>query len=120
MRELIMLFSAKSMIRYLLPKGTAGLVRFHVSGCSREPLPPASTMPMTLTLRDAMGASVLARVRTCSSPYQLGDEGEDDPCSAHVTAARSALPEANVRPTSGRHGRPPERGSLLRDERAAS
>ena len=42
-----MLFRAKSMMRYLLPKGTAGFVRFAVKGPSRVPLPPAKTIPKT-------------------------------------------------------------------------
>src|SRR6056297_1306984 len=57
MPELIMLFSAKSMMRYLLPNGTAGFVRFQVSGCRRVPFPPASTMPTVLILFAMLVAS---------------------------------------------------------------
>src|SRR5271157_172469 len=39
------LLSTKSMMRYFPPNGTAGLARSLVSGCSRVPFPPASTMP---------------------------------------------------------------------------
>src|SRR3974377_556368 len=35
------------MIRYLPPKGTAGLARSRVRGKSRVPFPPASTIPTT-------------------------------------------------------------------------
>src|SRR5579872_106978 len=47
MPELMKLLSTKSMIRYLPPKGTAGLARSRVSGKRRVPLPPASTIPST-------------------------------------------------------------------------
>ncbi len=43
MPELIALDSAKSMIRDLPPKNTAGLARLSVSSSRREPRPPAST-----------------------------------------------------------------------------
>ena len=36
----------KSIMRYFPPKGTAGLVRSWVSGCSRLPVPPARMMPL--------------------------------------------------------------------------
>src|SRR5215472_15713291 len=39
--------SAKSISRYRPPNGTAGLSRSAVSGASRLPAPPASTMPST-------------------------------------------------------------------------
>src|SRR5205807_1640648 len=39
------LLSTKSAIRYLLPNGTAGLLRSVVSGKSRSPLPPARMRP---------------------------------------------------------------------------
>src|ERR1700722_7970039 len=39
--------SAKSTSRYMPPNGTAGLARSAVSGASRLPAPPASTMPRT-------------------------------------------------------------------------
>src|SRR5437763_1013123 len=39
--------SAKSMRRYRPPNGTAGLARSAVSGASRRPAPPASTIPRT-------------------------------------------------------------------------
>src|SRR5580698_260787 len=35
------------MMRYLPPKGTAGLERSCVIGCRRSPLPPASTIART-------------------------------------------------------------------------
>src|ERR1017187_6467097 len=47
MPELMKLLSTKSMMRYLPPKGTAGLARSLVRGQSRVPLPPARTMPST-------------------------------------------------------------------------
>ena len=43
MPELMALERAKSMIRDLPPKNTAGLARLSVSSNSREPRPPAST-----------------------------------------------------------------------------
>ena len=39
--------SAKSISRYTPPNGTAGLARSSVSGASRVPAPPASTIPNT-------------------------------------------------------------------------
>src|ERR1700677_2353628 len=39
--------SAKSISRYSPPNGTAGLARSAVSGLSRVPAPPASTIPRT-------------------------------------------------------------------------
>src|SRR5262245_12146771 len=44
------LLSTKSTIRYLPPKGTAGLARSLVSGYSRVPFPPARTIPSTRSL----------------------------------------------------------------------
>ena len=43
--ELMRFDSAKSMRRYCPPNGTAGFARSAVSGMSRLPSPPASTMP---------------------------------------------------------------------------
>src|SRR5438309_240255 len=45
MPEFRQLDSAKSMMRNLPPKYTAGLARRSVSSCSRDPRPPASTSP---------------------------------------------------------------------------
>ena len=47
MPELARLDSAKSTSRYTPPNGTAGLARSSVSGASRVPAPPASTIPST-------------------------------------------------------------------------
>src|ERR1019366_2323762 len=47
MPELMKLLRTKSMMRYFPPKGTAGLARSLVSGYSRVPFPPASTIPST-------------------------------------------------------------------------
>ena len=44
------LLSTKSTIRYLPPKGTAGLARSLVSGKRRVPLPPARMIPRTRSL----------------------------------------------------------------------
>ena len=41
MPELTQLDNAKSIMRYLPAKGTAGLVRFAVSAPNRDPSPPA-------------------------------------------------------------------------------
>src|SRR6202035_4652083 len=46
--ELARLDSAKSTSRYTPPNGTAGLARSAVSGASRVPAPPASTIPRTV------------------------------------------------------------------------
>src|ERR1700693_5575022 len=46
------LLRTKSTIRYLPPKGTAGLARSRVRGKRRVPLPPASTMPNTRRCKD--------------------------------------------------------------------
>src|SRR5688572_31966252 len=45
--ELRQLLSVKSMMRYGPPKYTAGFARSFVSGDSRSPTPPASTMTTT-------------------------------------------------------------------------
>src|SRR3984893_5307471 len=47
MPELMRLLRTKSMMRYLPPKGTAGLARSCVSGYRRLPLPPARTNDTT-------------------------------------------------------------------------
>src|SRR5579859_2411490 len=47
MLALAMLDNAKSISRYSPPNGTAGLARSAVSGLSRVPAPPASTIPNT-------------------------------------------------------------------------
>src|SRR5215471_13328351 len=53
--------SAKSISRYRPPNGTAGLARSAVSGASRLPAPPASTIPRTrrCVTSDLLGASNL-------------------------------------------------------------
>src|SRR6185436_12260866 len=48
------LLSVKSMMRYRPPKGTAGLARSAVSGCRRDPTPPARMILMVLS---CMGTS---------------------------------------------------------------
>src|SRR5579862_8200514 len=45
--EFARLDSAKSTRRYTPPNGTAGFARSSVSGASRVPAPPASTIPRT-------------------------------------------------------------------------
>src|SRR5208337_2216618 len=59
------LLSVKSMMRYLPPKGTAGLARSAVSGCNREPTPPAkrtvnvfSRLPIVFVLRRTIRSCV--------------------------------------------------------------
>ncbi len=52
--ELMQLLRTKSMMRYGPPKYTAGLARSLVSGASRSPAPPASTI--TRTSSPSMGA----------------------------------------------------------------
>src|SRR5438309_5510706 len=47
MPELTKLLSTKAAIRYLLPNGTAGLLRSFVKGWSRSRLPPARMRPRT-------------------------------------------------------------------------
>src|SRR6185503_12231735 len=71
--ELMQLLRAKSIMRYGPPKYTAGLARSRVSGKSRSPAPPASTMtrvssrsadivppPSALPQHDARGCAVRA------------------------------------------------------------
>ena len=62
------LLRTKSMIRYLPPKGTAGLARSRVRGNSRVPLPPASTTPNTRMYK------VLSTVKTgsCLAIFCIG------------------------------------------------
>src|SRR6202795_1544910 len=55
--ELMKLLRTKSTIRYLPPKGTAGLARSRVRGKRRVPLPPASTMPHTRRCKDPRTAT---------------------------------------------------------------
>src|ERR1700734_441143 len=60
------LLSTKSMMRYLPPKGTAGLARSLVNGYSRVPFPPASTIPST---RSRIGLShILSRAAMRAKP----------------------------------------------------
>src|SRR6185503_7010012 len=59
--ELMQLLSAKSMMRYGPPKYTAGLARSLVSGYSRSPAPPASTMTRLSSRRVDIGRSAPAQ-----------------------------------------------------------
>src|ERR1039458_1460360 len=68
--ELTKLLRTKSMIRYLPPKGTAGLARSRVSGKSRVPLPPASTTPKTRGCRVLCTAKEDSRSRIVFSGNQ--------------------------------------------------
>src|SRR5712692_2417051 len=54
--ELMQLLSVKSMMRYLPPKGTAGLARSAVSGCRRSPRPPARIMVRKFFMGEAIVA----------------------------------------------------------------
>src|SRR2546428_12556937 len=49
--ELIQLLRVKSMIRYLPPKGTAGLARSAVNGWRRSPRPPDRIMVRRFFMR---------------------------------------------------------------------
>src|SRR5690348_4906204 len=60
MCELMKLLSTKSMSRYLLPNGTAGLLRSLVRGCRRSPRPPARISART---RDDAATSGLGQRR---------------------------------------------------------
>src|SRR5579859_826803 len=61
MPEFTKLLRTKSTMRYLPPKGTAGLARSRVRGKSRVPLPPASTMPSTRRCKAPCGADANSR-----------------------------------------------------------
>src|ERR1044071_1342190 len=67
MPELTKLLSTKSMMRYFPPNGTAGLARSLVSGYSRVPFPPASTIPNT---RIRIGLSTKALLFQHASDWQ--------------------------------------------------
>src|ERR1035437_7362040 len=75
--ELIKLLRTKSTIRYLPPKGTAGLARSRVRGKSRLPLPPASTMPNT---RICDGPA-LGKTSSCFGVFFFGMWSSRDQCS---------------------------------------
>ncbi len=64
MPELIAFESAKSMIRDLPPKKTAGLARLSVSSRSLEPRPPASTYAMALRASPWTSPSLVVIVRS--------------------------------------------------------
>src|ERR1022692_2824424 len=72
--------SAKSISRYRPPNGTAGLARSAVSGASRLPAPPASTMPRTRNsaishlLRSAVAAATWLAGH-CHADLGLGVSG---------------------------------------------
>src|SRR5712692_1416709 len=59
--ELMQLLSAKSMMRYGPPKYTAGLARSFVSGYSRSPAPPASTITRLSSTSAAIARSAPAQ-----------------------------------------------------------
>ncbi|GHF70438.1 hypothetical protein GCM10017782_05120 [Deinococcus ficus] len=65
---------AKSMMRYLPPNGTAGLLRFWVSGARREPCPPARIIPRTLGFM-----RTLHRALHSGGAGRPGDETEAGP-----------------------------------------
>src|SRR5215471_3211315 len=64
MLEFARLERAKSTSRYTPPNGTAGLARSSVSGASRVPAPPASTIPSTR-------GSALMPVSSSSDPQAM-------------------------------------------------
>ncbi len=70
MPEFRQLDSAKSMIRYLPPKCTAGLTRLLVSGPSRVPRPPARTIARVVRCRSLRLAGVSMLCLLC--PMQPG------------------------------------------------
>ncbi len=126
--------SAKSMRRKFPPNGTAGFARSAVSGMSRLPSPPASTMPkiffgaMPLTVGvstgnryyvDPVRVDVLTReyppevyggagVHVPNSPRRCG-RGRTPTCRVRAFGASA------TKPTSGRTGRRP--GSSRRTAR---
>src|SRR3982751_4201975 len=75
MPELRQVESAKSMMRNLPPKGTAGFARHSVSGPRRAPRPPARTMDTvcraSCAIADRSGIAL-------GMPYRLGSK----PCSS--------------------------------------
>src|SRR5580704_729208 len=76
------LLRTKSMIRYLPPKGTAGLARSRVRGKSRVPLPPARTMPNTRRCNAPWAAKANSRFEILFSgnrpPRQSSDAMSSD------------------------------------------
>src|SRR5579859_3275032 len=72
--EFTELLRTKSMMRYLPPKGTAGLERSCVSGCRRSPLPPASTTAST-RLVGAIDAGLAAAIRVLPEVLLVGRLG---------------------------------------------
>ncbi len=90
--------SAKSMIRYLPPKWTAGLTRLLVSAPSRVPRPPASTIARVDFCRSLRFAGVLHSELLCCVPlYAECHAGPvparemkwaDDRAMQHADAAR--------------------------------
>ena len=84
--ELIQLLSVKSISRNLPPKGTAGLDRTFVKGCSLSPVPPASMIvsnlstainpriPTAAFYSDDIFSFIIVNFSSCSkSPHYLLD-----------------------------------------------
>ena len=67
--ELMQLLRTKSMMRYGPPKYTAGFARSRVSGASRSPAPPASTI--TSTSSPSIGVLVWISLRLLR-PWEFG------------------------------------------------
>ena len=71
------------MIRYLPPKGTAGLARSRVSGCSLLPSPPAMTIANVLIATPRFNQLLiwrsLSRRNFCISSIQNEKTLENEP-----------------------------------------
>ena len=80
MFELMQLESAKSMVRWCPPNGTAGFARHSVSPCSLVPLPPAR-----------MSASGALRLRPDPERRVFSMRG-DPPTSVKAPAAARSAP----------------------------
>ncbi len=87
--------SVKSMIRYLPPNGTLGFARSSVKGNSREPTPPAKTIPRVRSIL------ICEPIR----PFQYG------PWSTSPSS-RSARAHARSAPTTEFNARPPSSAEL--------
>lgn len=62
------LLSVKSMIRYFPPNGTPGLARSAVSGCNRDPTPPAKMIESVFSSIIKIALFQTRRVSDCLGP----------------------------------------------------
>ncbi|BBN94956.1 hypothetical protein DEGR_16890 [Deinococcus grandis] len=91
-------------MRYLLPNGTAGLLRFCVSGARRLPCPPARIIPRTRGFMCAPSSDGGGRGRTLRVTVTIPDRLRSPGWAAQpasmtcggVTLAAQSLPQGRI------------------------